>query len=80
MSGIELSAFAGDRLRPSGPAVVLRVFVALIRNPVGLVTTIRESSVLFAMAIGTLVQSETPSLRRFTGAIAVLIALIAIAL
>ena len=53
---------------------------ALSRNPVGSVTTIRENSVLFAMAIGTLVHGETLSLRRLTGAIAVLIALIAIAL
>jgi drug/metabolite transporter (DMT)-like permease len=48
---------------------------ALSRSPVGSVTTIRESSVLFATAIDTLVHAL--SLRRLTGAIAVLIALIA---
>jgi uncharacterized membrane protein len=53
---------------------------ALSRNSVSSVTRIQESSVLFAMAIGTLVHGETLSLRRSTGAFAVLIALIAIAL
>jgi drug/metabolite transporter (DMT)-like permease len=53
---------------------------ALSRNPVGSVTTIRETSVLFAMAIGVLLHGEALSWRRLTGAIAILLALIMIAL
>ncbi len=53
---------------------------ALSRNPVGTVTTIRETSVLFAMAIGVLLHGETLSWRRLNGAIAILLALIVIAL
>jgi drug/metabolite transporter (DMT)-like permease len=53
---------------------------ALSRNPVGAVTTIRETSVLFAMAIGVCFHRETLSWRRLTGATAILLALIVIAL
>jgi drug/metabolite transporter (DMT)-like permease len=53
---------------------------ALSRHPIGSVTTIRETSVLFAMAIGVLLHGETLSLRRLTGAIAILAALVVIAL
>jgi drug/metabolite transporter (DMT)-like permease len=53
---------------------------ALSRNAVGAVTTIRETSVLFAMAIGVLLHGEPLSLRRLTGAIAILAALVVIAL
>jgi drug/metabolite transporter (DMT)-like permease len=53
---------------------------ALSRNPIGAVTTIRESSVLFAMTIGVLRHREPLSLRRLNGAILVLLALIVIAL
>jgi drug/metabolite transporter (DMT)-like permease len=53
---------------------------ALSRNPVGSVTTIRETSVLFAMAIGVLLHGEPLSLRRLTGAIVILSALVVIAL
>jgi drug/metabolite transporter (DMT)-like permease len=53
---------------------------ALSRNPVGSVTTIRETSVLFAIAIGVLLHGEPLSLRRLTGAIAILSALVVIAL
>jgi drug/metabolite transporter (DMT)-like permease len=53
---------------------------ALSHNPVGAVTTIRESSVLFAMTIGVLRHHEPLSLRRLNGAILVLLALIVIAL
>jgi drug/metabolite transporter (DMT)-like permease len=52
---------------------------ALSRNPVGPVTTIREGSVLFAMAIGILLHGEALSLRRLTGAVAILLALVLIA-
>jgi drug/metabolite transporter (DMT)-like permease len=53
---------------------------ALSRNPIGAVTTIRESSVLFAMTIGVLRHREPLSLRRLNGAILVLLALVVIAL
>jgi drug/metabolite transporter (DMT)-like permease len=53
---------------------------ALSRNAVGAVTTIRETSVLFAMAIGVLLHGEPLSLRRLSGAIAILAALVVIAL
>jgi drug/metabolite transporter (DMT)-like permease len=53
---------------------------ALSRNPIGAVTTIRETSVLFAMAIGVLRHCEPLSLRRLNGAILVLLALVVIAL
>jgi drug/metabolite transporter (DMT)-like permease len=53
---------------------------ALSRNPVGAVTTIRESSVLFAMAIGVLRHREPLSIRRLGGAALVLVALVVIAL
>ena len=53
---------------------------ALSRNPIGAVTTIRESSVLFAMTIGVLRHREPLPLRRLNGAILVLLALIVIAL
>jgi drug/metabolite transporter (DMT)-like permease len=53
---------------------------ALSHNPVGPVTTIRETSVLFAMAIGVMLHGEALSLRRLTGATAILAALVVIAL
>jgi drug/metabolite transporter (DMT)-like permease len=53
---------------------------ALSRSPIGAVTTIRESSVLFAMTIGVLRHCEPLSLRRLNGAILVLLALVVIAL
>jgi drug/metabolite transporter (DMT)-like permease len=53
---------------------------ALSRNPIGAVTTIRESSVLFAMTIGVLRHREPLSLRRLNGAMLVLLALVVIAL
>jgi drug/metabolite transporter (DMT)-like permease len=53
---------------------------ALSRNPVGAVTTIRESSVLFAMTIGVLRHHEPLSWRRLNGAILVLLALVVITL
>jgi uncharacterized membrane protein len=53
---------------------------ALSRNPIGAVTTIRETCVLFAMAIGVLRHCEPLSLRRLNGAMLVLLALVVIAL
>jgi drug/metabolite transporter (DMT)-like permease len=53
---------------------------ALSRNPVGAVTTIRETSVLFAMAIGVILHREPLSLRRINGAILILSALVVMAL
>ena len=53
---------------------------ALSRNPIGAVTAIRETSVLFAMAIGILRHREPLSSRRLSGAILVLLALVVIAL
>jgi drug/metabolite transporter (DMT)-like permease len=53
---------------------------ALSRNPVGAVTTIRETSVLFAMAIGVILHREPLSLRRINGAILILSALVVITL
>jgi drug/metabolite transporter (DMT)-like permease len=53
---------------------------ALSRNPIGAVTTIRETSVLFATVIGVLRHREPLSLRRLNGAILVLLALVLIAL
>jgi drug/metabolite transporter (DMT)-like permease len=53
---------------------------ALSRNPIGAVTTVRESSVLFAMTIGVLRHREPLSLRRLNDAILVLLALVVIAL
>jgi uncharacterized membrane protein len=53
---------------------------ALSRNPIGAVTAIRETSVLFAMAIGVLRHREPLSLRRLNGAILVPLALVVIAL
>jgi drug/metabolite transporter (DMT)-like permease len=53
---------------------------ALSRNPVGAVTTIRETSMLFAMAIGVILHREPLSLRRINGAVLILSALVVITL
>lgn len=53
---------------------------ALSRNPIGAVTTIRESSVLFAVTIGVLRHREPVSPRRLRGGILVLLALVVTAL
>jgi drug/metabolite transporter (DMT)-like permease len=56
------------------------VLWALSRNPIGAATTIRETSVLFAMPTGVLRHCEPLWLRRLNGAILVLLALVVIAL
>lgn len=53
---------------------------ALSRNAVGAVTSIRESSVLFAIAIGVIWHHEALSFRRLNGAALVVLALVVIAL
>lgn len=52
---------------------------ALSRNAVGAVTTIRETSVLFAMAIGVVLHRESLSPRRITGAVLIFAAIVVIA-
>jgi drug/metabolite transporter (DMT)-like permease len=52
---------------------------ALSRNAVGAVTTIRETSVLFAMAIGVALHHESLSPRRIAGAVLIFAAIVVIA-
>ncbi|MGM5024425.1 EamA family transporter [Tardiphaga sp. 367_B4_N1_1] len=53
---------------------------ALSRNAVGAVTTVRETSVLFAMAIGVVLHHEALSWRRIGGAVLIFAAIIVIAI
>jgi drug/metabolite transporter (DMT)-like permease len=53
---------------------------ALSRSPVGPVTAVRETSVLFAVLIGVLVHRERFSIRRVGGATCILMGVLAIAL
>lgn len=53
---------------------------ALSRNAVGAVTTIRETSVLFAMAIGVVLHREPLSPRRIGGAVLIFAAIVVIAI
>jgi uncharacterized membrane protein len=53
---------------------------ALSRNAVGAVTTIRETSVVFAMAIGVALHQERLSLRRISGAVLIFAAIVVIAI
>ena len=52
---------------------------ALSRHPVGVVTSVRETSVLFAMAIGIALHREPLSQRRILGAILIFAAIVVIA-
>jgi drug/metabolite transporter (DMT)-like permease len=68
-------------LKASRWRVLVFGFLGLLsRNPIGAVTTIRESSVLFAVTIGVLRHREPVSPRRLRGGILVLLALVVTAL
>jgi len=52
---------------------------ALSRGPVGVVSALRETSMLFAIALGVLLHRETLSLPRFLGALLMVLGVVAIA-